>query len=37
MALTYEPANTRYKEKLAEVQKVLQDEARKQGDAFKIR
>jgi DnaJ-class molecular chaperone len=37
MALTYEPANTRYKEKLAEVQKVLQDEARKQGDAFKLR
>jgi DnaJ-class molecular chaperone len=37
MALTYEPANTRYKEKLAEVQKVLQEEARKQGDAFKIR
>ncbi len=37
MALTYEPANARYKEKLAEVQKVLQDEARKQGDAFKIR
>jgi DnaJ-domain-containing protein 1 len=37
MALTYEPANTRYKEKLAEVQKVLLDEARKQGGAFKIR
>jgi hypothetical protein len=37
MALTYEPANTRYKEKLAEVQKVLLDESRKQGDAFKIR
>ncbi|HYO57198.1 J domain-containing protein [Archangium sp.] len=37
MALTYEPANTRYKEKLAEVQKVLLEEARKQGDAFKIR
>ncbi len=37
MALTYEPANARYKEKLAEVQKVLQEEARKQGDAFKIR
>ncbi|HLL48170.1 MAG TPA: DnaJ domain-containing protein [Longimicrobiaceae bacterium] len=37
MALTYEPANTRYKEKLAEVQKVLLEETRKQGDAFKIR
>jgi DnaJ-class molecular chaperone len=37
MALTYEPSNARYKEKLAEVQKVLLDEARKQGDAFKIR
>ena len=37
MALTYEPANARYKEKLAEVQKVLLEEQRKQGDAFKIR
>ncbi|WP_281255373.1 J domain-containing protein [Cystobacter ferrugineus] len=38
MALTYEPANTRYKEKLAEVQKVLLEESRKQGgDGFKIR
>jgi DnaJ-class molecular chaperone len=37
MALTYEPANSRYKEKLAEVQKVLLEESRKQGDAFKIR
>jgi DnaJ-class molecular chaperone len=37
MALTYEPANTRYKEKLAEVQKVLLEESRKQGDTFKIR
>ena len=37
MALTYEPANPRYKEKLAEVQKVLLEETRKQGDAFKIR
>ncbi|EPX63358.1 DnaJ domain protein [Cystobacter fuscus DSM 2262] len=38
MALTYEPANTRYKEKLAEVQKVLLEESRKQGgDSFKIR
>ncbi|MFY0575050.1 hypothetical protein ACN28S_12365 [Cystobacter fuscus] len=32
MALTYEPANTRYKEKLAEVQKVLLEESRKQGE-----
>jgi DnaJ-class molecular chaperone len=37
MALTFEPANARYKEKLAEVQKVLQEESRNKGDAFKIR
>ncbi|ATB26953.1 J domain-containing protein [Melittangium boletus] len=37
MALTYEPANSRYKDKLAEVQKVLLEESRKQGDSFKIR
>ncbi|HSP80210.1 MAG TPA: DnaJ domain-containing protein [Myxococcaceae bacterium] len=37
MALTYEPSNARYKEKLAEVQKVINDESRNKGDAFKIR
>ena len=37
MALTFEPANARYKEKLAEVQKVINDESRSKGDAFKIR
>jgi DnaJ-class molecular chaperone len=31
MALTFEPANARYKEKLAEVQKVINEESRKQG------
>jgi DnaJ-domain-containing protein 1 len=36
MALTYEPSNARYKEKLAEVQKVINDESRK-GGSFKIR
>lgn len=36
MALTYEPANARYKEKLAEAQKRLQAEA-KPEDPFKIR
>ncbi|WP_426751045.1 DnaJ domain-containing protein [Myxococcus sp. Y35] len=37
MALTYEPANARYKERLAEVQKQSQDEARDKGGSFKIR
>ncbi|QSQ28229.1 DnaJ domain-containing protein [Pyxidicoccus parkwayensis] len=38
MALTYEPSNARYKERLAEVQKQLQDEAKNKGDSsFKIR
>ncbi|NVJ15026.1 DnaJ domain-containing protein [Myxococcus sp. AM010] len=37
MALTYEPANARYKERLAEVQKQAQDESRDKGGSFKIR
>jgi len=38
MALTYEPANARYKEGLTEAQKRLQDEAKAKGDSsFKIR
>ncbi|ATB47113.1 molecular chaperone DnaJ [Corallococcus macrosporus DSM 14697] len=37
MALTYEPANARYKERLAEVQKQSQDESRDKGGSFKIR
>jgi DnaJ-class molecular chaperone len=37
MALTFEPANARYKEKLAEVQKIINEESRNKGDAFKIR
>lgn len=37
MALTYEPANARYKENLVEAQKRLQEEAKAKGDSFKIR
>ncbi|MBJ6765696.1 DnaJ domain-containing protein [Myxococcaceae bacterium JPH2] len=37
MALTYEPANARYKERLADVQKRLSDEAKNKGESFKIR
>jgi curved DNA-binding protein CbpA len=37
MALTYEPANARYKEKLAEAAKKVQEESRNKGDSFKIR
>jgi DnaJ-class molecular chaperone len=37
MALTYEPANARYKEKLAEAQKKLNEESKAKGDAFKIK
>ncbi len=37
MALTYEPSNARYKERLAEVQKQLQEESKGKGDSFKIR
>jgi curved DNA-binding protein CbpA len=37
MALTYEPSNARYKEKLTEVSKQLSEEAKARGDSFKIR
>lgn len=37
MGLTYEPGATRFKEKLVEVQKKLDDQRRASGDAFKIR
>jgi hypothetical protein len=37
MGLTYEPGATRFKEKLAEVQKKLDEQRRASGEAFKIR
>ncbi|ADO71291.1 DnaJ domain protein [Stigmatella aurantiaca DW4/3-1] len=37
MALTYEPSNARYKEKLAEAKKKLEEEAKSKGDSFKIK
>jgi hypothetical protein len=37
MALTYEPANARYKEKLAEVELKLHEEYKSSGDKFKIK
>lgn len=37
MALTYEPSNALYKERLAEVQKALNEESKARGDAFKIK
>jgi Tfp pilus assembly protein PilF len=37
MALTFEPSNQRYKDKLAEVQQKLHQEAKKSGDPFRIR
>jgi curved DNA-binding protein CbpA len=37
MALTYEPANARYKEKLAEAQKKLNEESKSKGESFKIK
>jgi DnaJ-class molecular chaperone len=37
MALTYEPSNALYKEKLAEAQKKLNDESKAKGEAFKIK
>jgi curved DNA-binding protein CbpA len=37
MALTYEPSNARYKEKLLEVQKTLNEESKSRGDSFKIK
>jgi curved DNA-binding protein CbpA len=37
MALTFEPSNARYKERLAEVSKKANEESRTKGDSFKIR
>jgi DnaJ-class molecular chaperone len=37
MALTFEPANPRYKEKLAEAQQKVYDESKKAGEPFKIK
>lgn len=37
MAMTYEPSNARYKEKLAEAQKKLNEESKAKGEAFKIK
>ncbi len=37
MALTYEPQNARYKEKLSEAQQKIQSEQKKSGDPFKIK
>lgn len=37
MALTFEPANSRYKEKLEEARQNLYQESKKAGDPFKIR
>jgi DnaJ-class molecular chaperone len=37
MALTYEPANARYKEKLGEAQKKLNEEAKAKGESFKVK
>ncbi|MCC6337906.1 MAG: DnaJ domain-containing protein [Myxococcales bacterium] len=37
MGLTYEPGAARFKEKLAQVQKKLDDQRRASGDAFKIK
>jgi hypothetical protein len=37
MGLTYEPGATRFKEKLAEVQKKLDEQRRASGDSFKIK
>lgn len=37
MAMTYEPANARYKEKLAEAQKKLNEESKAKGESFKIK
>jgi len=36
-ALTFEPSNARYKEKLAEIQQQVHEEAKKQGHSFKIK
>jgi len=36
-ALTFEPSNARYKEKLAEIQQQIHEDAKKQGHSFKIK
>jgi len=37
MALTFEPSNARYKEKLSEVQQRVHEEYKKSGQSFKIK
>lgn len=37
MALTYEPSNAKYKERLEEVQQKLHEQFKQQGDQFKIK
>lgn len=37
MGLTYEPGNTKFKEKLAEVQRKIEDLRKTSGDSFKIK
>ena len=37
MALTFEPSNPKYKERLNEVQQKMHDQFKKSGDTFKIR
>ncbi len=37
MAMTYEPSNARYKEKLAEAQKKINEESKAKGEGFKIK
>jgi hypothetical protein len=37
MALTFEPQNARYKEKLNEVQQKVHEEFKKSGQSFKIK
>ncbi len=37
MAVTYEPSNARYKEKLAEAQQKIYEEMKQKGEAFKIK
>jgi DnaJ-class molecular chaperone len=37
MAMTYEPSNAKYKEKLVEAQKKLNEESKAKGESFKIK
>jgi hypothetical protein len=37
MGLTYDPANQKFKDRLVEVQKKLDDQRRLSGDSFKIK